>query len=98
MAESIIQTDKKFCYLCGGGAFEPLDKHHIFGGARRNKSEKYGLTVYLHHSNCHIFGKYSVHQNAQINRMIQKRAQLAAMKHYGWTEEQFRQEFGKSYL
>lgn len=38
------------CWLCGrNGTAEPLDKHHIFGGAYRKKSEKYGLTVYLCH-------------------------------------------------
>ena len=32
------------CWLCGrNGTAEPLDKHHIFGGAYRKKSEKYGL-------------------------------------------------------
>lgn len=30
------------CWLCGrNGTAEPLDKHHIFGGAYRKKSEKY---------------------------------------------------------
>ena len=43
------------CWLCGrNGTAEPLDKHHIFGGAYRKKSEKYGLTVYLCHGSCHM--------------------------------------------
>lgn len=97
---SILQSDKTHCFLCGQPATyaDPLDKHHVFGGARRNKSEKYGLTVYLHHSNCHIFGDYSVHQSAQINKTVQKKAQRAAMEKYGWSEDKFRAEFGKSYL
>lgn len=50
------------CWLCGrNGTAEPLDKHHIFGGAYRKKSEKYGLTVYLCHGSCHIFGEKAVH-------------------------------------
>lgn len=50
------------CWLCGrNGTAEPLDKHHIFGGACRKKSEKYGLTVYLCHGSCHIFGEKAVH-------------------------------------
>ena len=49
------------CWLCGrNGTAEPLDKHHIFGGAYRKKSEKYGLTVYLCHGSCHIFGEKAV--------------------------------------
>lgn len=40
--KSILQDENdKRCFLCGGyGAFEC---HHIFGGAYRKKSEKYGL-------------------------------------------------------
>ena len=97
---SILQSDKTRCYLCGKPATyaDPLDKHHVFGGARRNKSEKYCLTVYLHHSNCHIFGDYSVHQCAKIDRALKAKTQQKAMEHYGWTVEQFRQEFGKNYL
>ena len=31
------------CWLCGrNGASDPLDAHHIFGGANRKLSEKYG--------------------------------------------------------
>lgn len=33
---SIMQEDASICYLCGRpGGFEPLDKHHVFGGALR---------------------------------------------------------------
>lgn len=93
-----MQTDKERCYLCGGyPCGDPLDKHHIIGGALRNKSERYGLFVYLHHNKCHIFGKESVHQNAGISRALKIKAQRAAMIRYGWTEEDFRKEFYKSY-
>ena len=78
--------------------FEPLDEHHVFGGANRKKSEKYGLKVYLHHSSCHIFGKNSVHVNAKVDRAIKRIAQKRAMKHYGWTTEEFIKIFGKNYL
>ena len=78
--------------------FEPLDEHHVFGGSNRKLSEKYGLKVYLHHSKCHIFGKGSVHQNAEVGNMVKKVAQQRAMQHYGWSEDDFRQIFGKSYL
>lgn len=97
--ESIIQKDKTKCFLCGmNGHVEPLDKHHIFGAALRSKSEKYGLTVYLHHNRCHIFGENAVHRDAQVNRRLQRIAQREAMKHFNWTEEEFRSIFHKSYL
>ena len=97
--DSIIQKDKTRCFLCGMNSYvEPLDKHHIFGGALRNKSERYGLTVYLHHDRCHIFGDKSVHKNAKIDRKLKAYAQANAMEHYGWDVEQFIKEFYKNYL
>ena len=94
-----MQTDREHCYLCGMNTnLEPLDEHHIFGGANRKLSEKYGLKVYIHHHKCHIFGKNSVHQNAEINNTLKAKAQQVAMEHYGWTVEDFRKIFGKSYL
>lgn len=80
------------------GYVESLDKHHCFGGALRKKSERYGLTVYLHHDRCHIFGENAVHKNARINRKVQAFAQKKAMDHYGWSIEDFIKEFYKNYL
>ena len=96
---SIVQKDTSRCFLCGMvGYVEHLDKHHIFGGALRNKSEKYGLVVYLHHNRCHIFGENAVHKNARINRKLQAFAQKKAMLRYNWSVEDFRKEFYKNYL
>ena len=100
MSESILQLDRSRCYLCGGPAelFDPLAKHHIFGGAMRSKSEKYGLTVYIHNNKCHIYGDNAVHRNARVNRKLQAEGQRAAMKEYGWSVEDFRREFYKNYI
>ena len=92
--------DRK-CFLCGAnGSADPLDRHHyhIFGGAYRKKSEKYGLVVDLCHHRCHIFGGYSVHKNAKNMLRLKRYGQLKAMREQGWTEDDFRREFGKSYL
>ena len=98
MAESILQTDKEHCFLCGMNRnLEPLDKHHVFSGSFRKKSEQYGLTVYLHHSKCHIFGENSVHKNNAVRFRLCRLAQEKAMEHYNWTEDEFRSIFGKSY-
>ena len=97
--KSIIQEDKESCYLCGMSSyFEPLDEHHVFGGANRKLSEMYGLKVYLHHNRCHIFHKTAVHQNAAINNALKAKVQKIAMGHYGWTTEEFIKIFGKNYL
>ena len=34
-----------YCWLCG--RWGHLEEHHIFGGANRKKSTRYGLTVFL---------------------------------------------------
>lgn len=99
MSKSILQADPEVCYLCGRpGGFDPLDKHHVFGGALRAKSERYGLTVYLHHDSCHIFGPSAAHRNVEIARYLHQQGQRAAMERYGWTVEDFRREFYKNYL
>lgn len=97
--KSIIQNDRTFCFLCGQNAgSDPLDEHHVYNGANRKISEKYGLKVYLHHNKCHIFGRDSVHQNAAVNRALKAQVQQIAMEHYNWTVDDFRRIFGKSYL
>lgn len=87
------------CFLCGGnGNGDPLDKHHIFGGSRRKKSERYGLVVDLCHNRCHIFGELAVHRNADTMRELHQYGQRKAMEENGWTTEDFIREFGKNYL
>ena len=91
----------KSCFLCGpNGRGDRLERHHqhIFGGARRPLSEKYGLVVYLCGSRCHREGKYSVHQNAEVMDYVHKYGQKLAQEKYGWTVEQFREIFGASYI
>lgn len=87
------------CWLCGkNGCGDPLDKHHIFGGAYRKKSEKLGLTVYLCHNECHIFGKKAAHSCRETMNELHKYGQKMAMREHGWTKEEFMLEFGKNYL
>lgn len=91
--------DDKRCFLCGmNGASDPLDKHHIFGGPYRKKSEKYGLYVYLCHRKCHIFGAASVHQNVDQMRRLKRYGQIKAMTENNWTKAEFISHFGRNYL
>lgn len=97
--KSIIQPSKSRCFLCGrNGASDPLDRHHIYFGANRKWSEKFGLTVYLCHDRCHENGEDAVHRNAEVCRRLQRYAQRRAMAHYGWSVGQFRAVFGRNYL
>ena len=87
------------CFLCGrNGNGDPLDRHHIFGGAFRKKSERYGLVVYLCHNRCHIFGKDAVHNNAETMLKVKQYGQRKWLEETGGTTEDFIKEFGKNYL
>ncbi len=87
------------CFLCGkNGSSDPLDKHHIFGGANRKKSERFGLTVDLCHHECHIFGKHAVHNDANVMQRLHEYGQRKAMTEQGWSIEDFIREFGRNYL
>lgn len=85
------------CWLCGR-TDTALDRHHIFGGSNRRKSEKYGLVVDLCHDTCHIFGRYSAHQSKDTSLKLHQYGQKEAMEANGWSTEDFIREFGKNYL
>lgn len=92
-------NDFKECFLCKrNGREDRLERHHIFGNANRNRSEKYGLVVYLCGERCHRIGKYSAHQNAEVMQYLRRYGQEKCMKEQNMTVEEFIQEFGKNYL
>lgn len=95
----LYDDEDRKCFICGrNGNGDRLEHHHVFGAALRPKSEKYGLVVLLCGEGCHRTGIKSVHVNAKLNRALQRKVQLIAMEHYGWTEADFIKIFGKSYL
>lgn len=96
-APSILQDDENACFICFSCA-EKLDRHEVFGGPNREKSKRLGLWVSLCHWTHHVFGRDSVHQNAQTNRAVKQFAQKAAMDKYGWTKDDFIRELGRNYL
>lgn len=83
------------CIRCGRN--NCIEKHHIFGGSNRKKSEKYGLTVDLCHW-CHNEPPIGAHHNAAIMLKLHQEGQKKAMKENNWTTEDFIREFGKNYL
>lgn len=94
-----MQTEKK-CYI--SGRTDMLERHHVFGGANRKNSEKYGLVVWLNHyyhnepkcaENCFIG---SPHHNEEVMVWLRQQGQLAFEKEH--THEEFMQIFGKNYL
>lgn len=82
------------CFRCGVEG--QMAHHHLIPGTHGRKlSEKYGLVVPLC-PKCHEH----VHSGKGIKTLKQMRryGQLKAMSEQGWTEDQFREIFGKSYL
>lgn len=87
------------CFLCGrNGAQDRLERHHIFGGPYRSKSEAYGLVVYLCGDRCHRNGEKSAHRCKETQDRLRRAGQRKAMREQGLTVEQFIQMFGKNYL
>ena len=93
---SIITDNYEECYLChryiGDGTGE---EHHIFGGANRKNSEKYGLKVPLCHA-CHNEPPMGVHFNAVMRNALKATAQEIFEEEYGY--EEFMKIFGRNYL
>ena len=91
--------DNKKCFLCGrNGNGDRLERHHIFGGANRWKSEELGLVVLLCGERCHRLGPYSVHQNSKVMQYLHEYGQKKAMEEQKWNITEFRSVFGKNYI
>lgn len=92
---SIIQKDTSRCFICHSRQW--LEWHHVFGAALRTKAGDDGLVVRLCHY-CHNEPPKGVHQNREIRLKLQAFAQKKAMKHYGWSVEDFIARYYKNYL
>lgn len=103
--KSILQ-DTKECYLCRIEAMKReyrgdlpdtgIDEHHIFSGtANRKKSEEHGLKIWLCHNRHHL-GAEGPHMNRLVDLSLKGIAQREFEKNH--TREEFRKEFGKSWL
>lgn len=82
------------CFICGRWC--KTERHHIFGGAMRKKSDRLGLVVDLCRE-CHT-GTDGVHRNAQKMQRLHEYGQKLAMARNNWTIADFRREFYKNYL
>ena len=96
MAKSILQSGR-YCILTLDDRTIYLDKHHVFGGSNRDRSERMGLWIYVR-KDLHNVSRESIHQNAELNRTIKKWAQRKCMEHYDMSIDDFIREFGKNYI
>lgn len=90
---SVFTDDLEHCYFTGSA---PVEIHHIWGGANRNKSAKYGFCVPLR-PDLHPNGVHAGSDARMIDAALKHMAQKYYEKHYG-TREDFIREFGKSWL
>jgi hypothetical protein len=73
-----------------------VERHHIFGASNKKRSEFYGFIAPLR-PDLHPNGVFAGKDAKQIDLKLKTMAQEYYEKHYG-TREEFRKEFGKSYL
>lgn len=92
MSKSIIQKNKE-CFVTKSTT--NLHKHHIFGGANRKLSEKYGLWIYLR-ADWHDMSDYGVHFNKELDTRLKIIAQRRFIEEY--PHQDFIRIFGKNYI
>ena len=90
---SVFTDDMDHCCFTGTA---PVERHHIFGGANRKNSEKYGVVVPLR-PDLHPNGVYAGHSAKLIDVKLKTMAQEYFERECG-TRDDFRRIFGKSYL
>lgn len=90
-APTIMEHKPLKCFKCE--RYRETVRHEIFGGALRSKSKQYGLWVNVCPA-CHA----EIHVSGQLQAKYHAQAQRIAMRHYGWTVQDFRKRFYKSYL
>ena len=80
------------CYLCRR-TDRALHRHEVYHGANRAKSKALGLWVKVCDL-CHA----EIHQGGHgTDRELKAEFQAIAAVFYGWSDEEFRNRFGKSY-
>lgn len=92
---SVLTDDMDHCMFTGTA---PVERHHVFGATSQRKllSEKYGFIAPLR-PELHPNGAQAGKDAKNIDTILKQRCQQFYEEHCG-TREQFRKEFGKSYL
>lgn len=94
---SIFTDDMNTCYFqkrCDG-----IERHHVFGGPNRKKSEKYGFVIPLHYT-LHPNGagcELSHEERKALDLFLKQVCERWYLENVGSIYDWI-QEFGKSYL
>ncbi len=90
---SVFTDDMDHCMFTGCA---PVERHHIFGGANKQNSERRGFIAPLR-PDLHPNGVFAGKDAKAVDLRLKTMAQEYYESHYG-SREDFRKEFGKSYL
>ena len=90
---SVFTDDMDRCMFTGA---TNIERHHIFGGSNRKRSEEYGFIAPLR-PDLHPNGVFAGKDAKEVDLKLKTMAQEYYESHYG-TREQFIKEFGKSVL
>ena len=90
---SVLTNDMDTCMFTGSPYIE---RHHVFGGANKGLSEKYGYIAPLRYD-LHPNGANKGADASDIDTILKQKCQQHYETHHG-TRDQFIKEFGKSYL
>ena len=90
---SVFTDDMDHCYFTG---IAPVERHHIFGGSNRKRSEEYGYVIPLA-PQLHPNGVHATEDAKTVDEVLKRMAQEHFEEHHG-DREDFRKLFGKSFL
>lgn len=90
---SVFTDDMDHCIYTGSPYVE---RHHIFGGYNRSRSEKYGFVVPLR-QDLHPNGVHASQSGKLLDLKLKQMAQTYYEENIG-TREEFIKEFNKSFL
>lgn len=91
---SIFTDDLSTCVITGSK--ESIHIHHIFGGAKKSLSEKYGFLIPMRYD-WHNMTPYSIHQDRELDLHYKTKCQDYYIQHYG-SKEGFISEFGRWWI
>ncbi|MGO5051447.1 phosphoenolpyruvate carboxykinase [Lachnospiraceae bacterium LCP25S3_G4] len=92
---TILADSLEYCMFTGS---TDIERHHVFGGPFKAKSEKYGFIAPLRrdlHPNGVFFKRTK--KNLEIDGILKRRCQEWYEQNIG-TRKEFIQEFGRNYL
>lgn len=91
---SVFTNDLSVCIITGTDkAHGSIHVHHIFGGANKANSEKYGFLIPLR-ADWHDMADYGIHFDRALDLKFKRRCQEYWLEHYG-TRDEFIKVFGQ---